>query len=55
MKIALDAMGGDLAPQATLQGALDALEKSTNNDLEIILLGNEKRINEFLGGNIPTA
>ena len=55
MKIALDAMGGDLAPQATLQGALDALEKSINKDLEIILLGNEKRINEFLGTNIPTA
>ena len=55
MKIALDAMGGDLAPQATLQGALDALERSINKDLEIILLGDEKRINKFLGTNIPTA
>ena len=47
MKIALDAMGGDLAPQATLQGAIDALEKSNNEDLKIILLADEKIINKL--------
>ena len=55
MKIALDAMGGDMAPQATLKGAIDALDKSKNKELNIILLGNEKIINEFLGDNISSS
>ena len=55
MKIALDAMGGDMAPQATLKGAIDALDKSKNKELNIILLGNEKIINEFLGNNISSS
>ena len=36
MKIALDAMGGDMAPQATLKGAIDALDKSKNKVLRLI-------------------
>ena len=28
MKIALDAMGGDLAPQAAIQGAINTLKKT---------------------------
>ena len=32
MKIALDAMGGDMAPQANLKGAIDALDKSKNKE-----------------------
>ena len=55
MKIALDAMGGDMAPQATLKGAIDALDKSKSKELNIILLGNEKIINEFLGNNISSS
>ena len=37
MRIALDAMGGDHAPDPTVQGALQAIE--SNPDLEIILVG----------------
>ena len=43
-------MGGDLAPQATLQGALDALEKSINKNLKIILLGDETAIRTEIAG-----
>lgn len=52
MKIALDAMGGDLAPQATVQGALDALNH-TQDDLHIILVGDEPQIKSELGNSIP--
>ena len=52
MKIALDAMGGDLAPQAIVQGALDALEKSTD-DLQIILVGDKSKITTALNNSIP--
>ena len=37
MRIALDAMGGDLAPGPNLQGAVDAL--ANNPDLEVVLVG----------------
>ena len=47
MKIAVDAMGGDYAPQATVQGSIDALNNS-NKKLEIILLGDENQINDIL-------
>ena len=46
MIIAVDAMGGDFAPQATVQGSIEALDKS-NKKLDIILLGDEKRINNI--------
>ncbi len=52
MKIALDAMGGDLAPLATVQGALDALNK-TKDELHIILVGNEDQIKSTLRNTIP--
>lgn len=39
MKIALDAMGGDFAPEAAVHGALDAL--NVDNALELYLVGNE--------------
>ena len=42
MIIALDAMGGDLAPSATVEGAI---ESTTNNeDVSVILVGDENRI-----------
>lgn len=41
MRIYVDAMGGDNAPQAPVAGALEALEK--NRELELVLAGPEKR------------
>lgn len=46
MKIALDAMGGDYAPKAVIQGALDAI--SQDHSIELILVGNENEIKSFL-------
>ncbi len=43
MKIALDAMGGDYAPSANVEGAIEALNE--NKELSIILVGNEAAIN----------
>jgi glycerol-3-phosphate acyltransferase PlsX len=37
MRIALDAMGGDFAPQINIEGAIDAL--CTNLDLQVLLVG----------------
>ena len=42
MKIILDAMGGDNAPEATIKGAVKAVKEI---DSEIILVGNEEVIN----------
>jgi fatty acid/phospholipid biosynthesis enzyme len=44
MKIALDAMGGDLAPASPVAGAVEALHKYT--DIEIILVGDQARIEQ---------
>jgi len=52
MIIALDAMGGDLAPQAIIEGALDAVNKSSD-DLKIILVGDQKKINSFVESTLP--
>lgn len=50
MRIILDAMGGDNAPDATIKGAIKAIEEIES---EIILVGNEEIINskikEFYG------
>ncbi|MGN0651744.1 MAG: phosphate acyltransferase PlsX [Gemmiger sp.] len=43
MKILLDAMGGDNAPNSTLQGAADAL-KEFGDGMTIALLGDEEKI-----------
>ena len=48
IRIAVDAMGGDNAPAAIVQGALNALEH--NPDLEIILVGREGDIRPLLNG-----
>ena len=52
MIIALDAMGGDLAPQVIIQGALDALNNSSD-DLKIILVGDQEKINSFVESTLP--
>ena len=43
MKIILDAMGGDNAPDATIKGAIRAIKEIES---EIILVGNENIINQ---------
>ncbi|MGV8146508.1 MAG: phosphate acyltransferase PlsX [Alkaliphilus sp.] len=45
MKIVIDAMGGDNAPQETVKGALEAVKQFNVN---MILTGNEKALNEEL-------
>lgn len=45
MKIALDAMGGDDAPGAIVEGAIEAVREL---DVEIILVGDEKEIKKEL-------
>lgn len=45
LKIAVDAMGGDFAPEVNILGAYEA---ALDNEIEIILVGNEDRIKEFL-------
>ena len=52
MRILLDAMGGDNAPDATIKGAVKAINEIES---EIVLIGNEEVINskikEFYGKN----
>src|SRR5438128_480179 len=43
MTIALDAMGGDLAPAATVEGALRAHRE---RGVEVLLVGDEPRVRE---------
>lgn len=45
MKIAIDAMGGDYAPEEIVKGSISSLKE---RNLEIILLGEKKRIYEEL-------
>lgn len=46
MKLAVDAMGGDNAPQAIIEGVYQALEAS--NDLEILLYGQKEKMQPYL-------
>jgi glycerol-3-phosphate acyltransferase PlsX len=50
MNVAVDAMGGDHAPELVVQGAVDAVAELGIN---IILVGHEKRVAEALNGH-PT-
>ena len=53
MRIAIDAMGGDHAPQSNIDGALAAAAEW--NDLEIILVGDQAQIEPLLSGrDIPS-
>lgn len=47
MRIALDVMGGDNAPEEILKGAVRALD-SMNDDDQLVLVGNEKTITAHL-------
>jgi len=44
MRIALDAMGGDHAPEQTVKGAFDCLRQSPDDDITVILVGHEDAI-----------
>jgi len=48
MKIAVDAMGGDYAPEEIIKGVLEALQDIEEDN--IVLIGDEKEINKFLNG-----
>lgn len=48
MRIAIDAMGGDHAPMAAVEGALEAAKEW--KDTEIILVGDEGKLNPLLAG-----
>ena len=47
LKIGIDAMGGDFAPEVAVEGAVMALKK-IGKDSRIVLFGDEKRIRELL-------
>jgi glycerol-3-phosphate acyltransferase PlsX len=46
MRIALDAMGGDFAPEPNIDGALAAL--AANPDLEVVLVGDQPRVEKLM-------
>lgn len=46
VNIALDAMGGDNAPQAIVQGAIDAVKASSS--IKVFLVGKEEEVNQEL-------
>lgn len=52
MKIAIDAMGGDNAPKEIVAGAIAAA--NDNQDIEIILVGNEQEILPLLSEQKPS-
>ncbi|MEW6118181.1 MAG: phosphate acyltransferase PlsX [Nitrospirota bacterium] len=45
MKVALDAMGGDFAPEMTIAGAIEAVSEY---DIEVVLVGDRQKISETL-------
>ena len=49
--IAVDAMGGDNAPEEIIKGALLAIE---SNEMEIILVGDEDKMSNYLPANLPS-
>lgn len=51
MRIALDAMGGDNAPRATVLGALAAVKEDSS--IEIVLVGDESAIRTHLPAELP--
>lgn len=51
MRIAVDAMGGDRGPSATVAGALLAAEEW--KDTRVVLVGDEKQIRSQLTGPVP--
>ena len=54
MRIAIDVMGGDHAPDATIEGCL-AARAHLRPDTELLLFGDERAIRGGLGGGLPDA
>lgn len=50
MKIGIDVMGGDFAPNETLNGVLDALSAPDLNDVQLVLIGDKPLIEAHLAG-----
>ncbi len=48
MKIAIDAMGGDHAPEQIVLGAVEAVNQYA--DLEVVLVGDENKLIQYLSG-----
>ncbi|RKD24165.1 phosphate acyltransferase [Ammoniphilus oxalaticus] len=51
MRIAVDAMGGDHAPQAIVEGAMIAARDLT--DIHIVLVGDESKIRSYMDDSCP--
>jgi glycerol-3-phosphate acyltransferase PlsX len=51
MRIAIDAMGGDNAPQAIVEGTLDAARAYP--DVTLVLVGDQATIEKYIGGDRP--
>ncbi|MBA2571228.1 MAG: phosphate acyltransferase PlsX [Chloroflexi bacterium] len=51
VRVAVDAMGGDHAPEEVVRGSLDWAAK--HPDVEILLVGDEQRIQPFVDGVLP--
>ena len=47
IRIGIDAMGGDFAPEVAIEGAIMSL-KLLNKESRIVLYGDEKRIRELI-------
>lgn len=52
MKLAIDAMGGDNAPDEIVRGTVNAAGKYP--DLQLVLVGYESRIRPLLGDSVPS-
>src|SRR5690625_5131021 len=50
--IAVDAMGGDNAPESSVKGALAAAKEWDN--IAITLVGDERKIRKFMDADIPS-
>jgi glycerol-3-phosphate acyltransferase PlsX len=48
MRIAIDAMGGDAAPEVVIRGAVDYLNHYAHEDIHLALVGKEKEIRKEL-------
>jgi glycerol-3-phosphate acyltransferase PlsX len=53
VRIAVDAMGGDRAPDEVVQGAIEWARR--NPDTDLLLVGDEPRITPLLGGPLPSS
>jgi glycerol-3-phosphate acyltransferase PlsX len=51
VRVAVDAMGGDHAPEEVVRGALDWA--ATHPEVELLLVGDEPRLRPFIDGELP--